>query len=345
MPGVVRHADHPLFFMTATPQQFDLFKRIIDPARRIVLTTHLNPDGDGIGSELALAAYLTESGKDVNILNHSATPDFYQFLDSGNTVRQFDPSAHARIIKEADVIIIVDTNHPDRIADLRDHVLESPAKKIVIDHHLDPHPFADLSVIDDSCAATGEIIFRLLEHLGASPLSPSAATALYAAIMTDTGSFRYPKTDGELHRIVAKLLDCGVDPVETYRQIYDQAPLNRIVLLGKALSTLETFHDGRVAVIAVDRNLFHQTGTTESDVERFVPFAMGIKGVQIGLLFVELQDHVKISFRSLGDIWVNRLAQEFGGNGHKNAAGARVNSTTLKDLKKSVVDRSHHYLL
>lgn len=331
--------------MAVTPQQLDAFKSLIGSARRIVLTTHINPDGDGLGSELALALYLSELGKEAVILNHSGTPDFYQFLDSRNLIRQFNAQSHAGIIRDADLVFVVDTNHPDRIAGLKDHVLASHAKKIVIDHHLDPDPFGDLLLIDDSSAATGEIVFRLLEHLGATRMSPAAATALYVAIMTDTGSFRYPKTDGDLHRIIATLLDCGADPVQTYERIYEQAPVNRIILLGKALSTLETHHDGRVSVLTITRDLFRETETSEPDVERFVPFAMGIKGVQIALLFTELEDHIKISFRSRGDIWINKLAQEFGGNGHKNAAGARVNNRTLKDLKKSVVDRSHSYLL
>lgn len=330
--------------MPATPQQFELFRRIIDSSTRIVLTTHINPDGDGIGSELALAAYLSELGKDPIILNHSSTPEFYQFLDPGELVTQFDPALHAETITRADAVIVVDTNHPDRTAGLKEHILASKAKKIIIDHHLDPDPFADLFLIDDSAAATGEIVYRLLDHLGLRRLSPAIATALYAAIMTDTGSFRYPKTDGDLHRVIANLIDSGANPVEIYRQIYDQAPLNRIVLLGKALSTLEIFHGGRVAVMTVDRALFRETGTSEPDVERFIPFAMGIKGVQIALLFVELDDHVKISFRSHGDIWINKLAVEFGGNGHKNAAGSRISNKPLKEIKKSVIDRSYDYL-
>jgi len=329
--------------MPVTPQQFDAFKSYIDAARRIVLTTHINPDGDGLGSELALALYLLEMRKDAVILNHSATPEFYRFLDRRNLICQFNEQSHAGIIRDADVVIIVDTNHPDRIAGLKEHVLASRAKKIVIDHHLDPDPFGDLLLIDDSSAATGEIIFRLLEHLGAQ-LSPAASTALYVAIMTDTGSFRYPKTDGDLHRAIATLLDCGADPVQTYEQIYEQAPVNRIILLGKVLSTLETHQGGRVSVMTITKALFRETETSEPDVERFVPFAMGIKGVQIALMFTELEDHIKISFRSRGDIWINKLAQEFGGNGHKNAAGARVSNMTLKDLKKSVVDRANSYV-
>jgi len=330
--------------MTLKPEQLNTFKSIIGSAGRIVLTTHINPDGDGLGSEVALALSLSELGKDAVILNHSATPDFYRFLDEANLIKQFDALRHAPVIKEADVVMIVDTNHPDRIASLKNEVLASRAKKIIIDHHLDPDPFGDLLLIDDSAAATGEIVFGLLHHLGIKQLSPAIATALYAAIMTDTGSFRYPKTDANLHRLVASLLDCGADPVMTYERIYEQSPVNRILLLGKALSSIETFYEGHVAAMTISQDLFRETGTAEPDVDRFAPYPMGIKGVQIALMFTELEDHIKISFRSRGDIWVNKLAQEYGGNGHKNAAGARVNNRTLKELKKSVIDRSHHYL-
>lgn len=330
--------------MTISGEQFDAFRKLLDSGRRFVLTTHISPDGDGLGSEVALAHYLDGLGKEVSVLNHSPTPDYYFFLDDGNFIRQFDPGRDAAIVQEADVIIVVDTNHPDRTAGLKDHILKSPAKKVVIDHHLEPDPFGDVFIIDESAAATGEIVFALLQQLQGVTVSPAIATALYTAILTDTGSFRFPKTDGDVHRVVATLIDCGADPVEIYHRIYEQAPINRLRLLGKVLAGMEAFHGGSVIVMTVPGTFFKETGTSENDVERFAPYALEIKGVQIALMFTELTNQIKVSFRSRGDIWINKLAQEFGGNGHKNAAGARIDGGVLADVRQSVIEHSLRYL-
>ena len=163
--------------------------------------------------------------------------------------------------------------------------------------------------------------------------------------MTDTGSFRFPKTDPELHRIVADLIEHGADPVDNYRRIYEQGTVNRLQLLGHVLSTLQVAHGGNVATMFVTREMFQRTGTSEEDIENFINYTLGIAGVQIGLLFTELPEGVKISFRSRGEVEVNKLAQEFGGNGHKNAAGARSNASQLETIINQVVDRSRAYLV
>ncbi len=329
--------------MNDITSSFDSFKAIVAASKRFILTTHINPDGDGIGSELALALSLEKLGKEAVIVNHSALPDFYEFLNTDKRIIRFDAARDSRLVQDADAIVIVDTNHPDRLASLKDPVLASHGRKIIIDHHLDPHPFADLLIIDDAAAATGEIVFRLLEHLKAG-ITARMASALYVAILTDSGSFRFPKTDGDLHRITASLIDLGADPVEIYGKVYEQSPVNRLRLLGSVLSGIELFHDGKVAVLTISQEDFAATGTAETDVERFIPFALEIKGVQIALMITELNGIVKISFRSRGDIWINKLAQEFGGNGHKNAAGARINHGNLSAVKKSLVEKSLHYL-
>ncbi|MEX0602531.1 MAG: DHHA1 domain-containing protein, partial [Bacteroidota bacterium] len=180
--------------------------------------------------------------------------------------------------------------------------------------------------------------------LGAEPFSPDIAAPLYVAIVTDTGSFRFHKTDAELHRLVARLIESGADPVELYRQVYDSGTPNRVHLLGKVLSTLRTAHGGKVAYLTVTRDMFAATGTTESETENFINYTLGIDGVQIGLMFTEMKDVVKISFRSKGGIGVNLLAREFGGNGHKNAAGARVEGVALAQVIPNVLEHSQRFL-
>lgn len=324
--------------------EFEQFGAIVDRASTFVLTTHVNPDGDGLGCELAIAAYLRAKGKRVSILNHSATPPNYLFLDPANDIQRYDPSRHESLIAEADVIVVLDSNHPDRLVSMQQAVLSSRATKVCIDHHLDTAPFADLYIIDEPATATGEIVFKLIAYLDGTALDKSVCATLYAAIMTDTGGFRYPKTDSEVHRIVAQLIDHGADPVEIYNQIFDQGSPNRLQLLGKVLAGLTLAHDGKLAYISVTREMLSQTSTTEIDTDSFIPYTLGIQGVQIGLMFTELAGGVKISFRSKGEIWINQLAKQFSGNGHKNAAGGRVMNSGINEVIPQVLQQAKTFL-
>jgi len=310
-----------------------------------VLTTHVNPDGDGLGSELALAGWLIAQGKTVHILNHSATPEVYLFLDPHKRIVQFQQELHAAVIAGAEVIVVLDTNHLDRLRSLQQHILDSKAVKICIDHHLDPAPFADHYVLDEDATSTGEIVYRLLVKLsGQQQLSPDIATSLYCAIMTDTGSFRYPRVDPEIHRIVAHLIECGADPVNIFHEVYEQWSPGRIRLLGETLASLQTAYDGKLAHVTITQEMLARTGTTEEDTDNFTIYPMSIRGVVAGVLFLELRSGLKISFRSKGDIPINELAKEFGGNGHKNAAGARIHTGTLKDVCERVVLSAAKYI-
>jgi phosphoesterase RecJ-like protein len=325
------------------PQEFEAFRHLIETGRTFVLTTHMNPDGDGLGCEIALKDYLAGRGKTASIINHSATPYYYQFLDPQQEIQQFRPDHHAAILQDADGIIVLDTNSPDRLASMKPYVLSSKARKVCIDHHLDKVEFADLYILDEPSAATGAIVYRLLEFLGVRHFSPTMATALYTAIMTDTGSFRFPKTDPTIHRQVARLIECGADPVRIYQNVYEQGSVGRLLLLSKVLSTLRTEANGKIACIVATKEMFQETGTSEVDTDNMINYTLSIKGVQIGLMLTELDGAVKIGFRSKGDIGIHKLAQEFGGNGHKNAAGARVPKSSLAELLPLVLERAQHY--
>ena len=326
-------------------KEFDACREIFEHKQRFVLSTHVNPDPDAIGSEIALASFLRARGKQVSVLNHSATPVNCLFLDPEHTISQFAPERHADLIANAEVIVVLDVNQSERTQSLHPFIVKSKASKICIDHHLERQPFADLYVVDEDAAATGEILFNLFLHCDQKSVSGDMATALYAAIMTDTGSFRFPKTDAALHRVVAGLIERGADPVHIYREIYEHGSATRLQLLGNVLSTLTLAHEGRVASVFATRNMFDKTATTAEDTENFVTYTLSIAGVQIGLMFTELTEGVKISFRSRGNIAVNKLAQEFGGNGHKNAAGARTSAQQLDAVITEVLERSRAYLV
>jgi phosphoesterase RecJ-like protein len=324
--------------------QYETFRTIIDSHSRFVLTTHVNPDGDGLGSEIALAVFLEKRGKQATILNHSPTPNNYMFLEDLHPILWFDAARHASIVENAEVILVVDTNHPDRLMTMKPFVESSNAVKVCIDHHLDPEEFADLYILDEPSTAAGEIIYRLISFLTDRAIDREIAVALYTAIMTDTGSFRYPKTDPEVHKIIAHLIQAGADPVAIHDFVYERNPINRIHLLGMALANIQLSAGGRIAYIILTKDMFKITKTYDVDTDIFVPYTLNIHGVQIGLLFSELEDTIKINFRSKGDIWVNELAKEFGGNGHKNAAGARLPDAKLAEVVPLVLEHAAAYL-
>lgn len=310
----------------------------------IVLTTHVNPDGDALGSELALASWLRTNGRKVSIINTSATPAVYRFLDPRGEVLTYDPSLHDPLLADAGMLILLDANDPGRTVRMEEAFVRSTAVKVCIDHHLDPSPFAQHAFIDPDATSTGEILFRLLFGTDSAAIPADCACALYCAIMTDTGSFRFPRVDPEIHTITARLIAAGADPVAIYNEVYNRWSNGRIHLLGEALSALRMSGGGRIASIAITRAMLDRTGTTEEDTDNFTAYPMSVAGVAIGILFVEVPGATKMSFRSHGDIPVNELARTFGGNGHRNAAGARVAGTVIADLEERVLAAAQQYL-
>lgn len=327
--------------MTATVEQI---RRTLGAHETFVLTTHVNPDGDGLGSELALARFLEKSGKQVTVINHSPTPDNYRWLDPEGRIVQFLPERDRDALLNAGCIVVVDTNHPERLRSLHPFVTQSRAAKVVIDHHLDPHPFADEYLIDAAATSTGEIVYRLIAAIDATLFDREIAQSLYTAIMTDTGSFRYPRTRPETHEIAARLLSFGVDPTAVYVNVYENWTPGRMRLLGEVLDSMKTAYSGALAYVVCTQHMFRETGTTEIETDNFTTYPMSIQGVRVGILFNELKDGVKISFRSKGSIPINLLAKEFGGNGHLNAAGARLFNASLDETVRSVVEKAAHFL-
>ena len=322
----------------------DAVAPLLSTPGRFVLTTHVNPDGDGLGAEIALACWLRDRGSRVRVINVSNTPAVYRFLDPGGLIAAYVPARDDADIAAADAILVMDMNHPDRLRDMREPVLASPAVKVCIDHHLDPDPFARWYVTDEDATSTGEIVFRILTRLNGGAVSPEIATALYCAIMTDTGSFRYPRVDEETHRIIGRLISAGADPVRIYSAVYEQWSQGRIRLLGETLAGLKTEYDGRLAHVTITQEMLRRTGTSEEDTDNFTTYPMSVSGVQVGILFLELPKGMKMSLRSKGNIAINELARVFGGNGHKNAAGARVDNGTIDDVRPRIISAAGPYL-
>lgn len=324
---------------------FNSILDLINDNNNFVITAHINPDGDAIGSELALARYLKSIGKQVKIINHSSTPEYLQFLiNDSSEIEFFEAASHREVIIQADIIFMLDINQLNRTGDLEESIRISQAKKICIDHHEFPEKFAHAEVIDTEKSSTGELIYDLLCE-AKFKLNYKIALPLYVAILTDTGSFKYDRTTPKVHRIVSELLKTGIDTKTVFREIYDKGTAGSLQLLGRALSSLTLVCGGKVSYMSVKRSDLVETGTSEEDVEGFVNYNLTIKDVEVGIFFFELEDGVKASFRSVSKVPVNKLAKEFNGGGHFHAAGVRITGQELELSIREILKETEKYLI
>lgn len=311
----------------------------INAHHHFIITTHVNPDGDAHGSELALARHLTALGKEATILNSDAVPRVYRFLDRERTLKSFSPKRHQAHLNQADVIFVLDASDGwPRTGRVGKRLAETHAVKICIDHHPDGSNFVDLAVIDDDAAATGELIFDLIRAMGGR-ITPAIAEALYVAILTDTGSFRFPKTSPRTHEIVANLLAAGVEPGKIYRRLYEQYPLALVRLKGHTLDALRTAARGQLAYVVLDQATLEAYGVRPADLDGFASLGQQVGGVRLTLFFVEMAGgQVKVSWRSDGSVAINGLAARSGGGGHASAAGATVKGTLAEIVPRLVAE-------
>ena len=315
-------------------------KEIILKNNSFLITTHVNPDADAIGSEIAFQRMLKLLGKKSAVVNHSETPYNIKFLDSENVVEKFDESKHKTLIDTSDVLIALDFNKSDRMVSMKNRFLESKSLKICLDHHQDPENFVDYLFIDSDYSATGHILFDFIKKTKIIQVNRSIAAPLYAAIMTDTGSFRFERTTANLHRLVAELLETGIDPTEIYSRLYDESKLSKIILLGKCLSSLKLIAHNQIGYMTIFQNDFRELDALESDTENFVNFIISVERVNLGILFIELKNGFKVSFRSKGKLPVNKLAEIFGGGGHINASGARFFDLKMEDSTPKILEQA-----
>ena len=316
---------------------------IINSNQSFLITTHVNPDADAIGSEIAFYELLKMLGKKSVIVNHSETPYNLKFLDSDSMIEKYHEALHISLFNSSDVLVALDFNRSDRMVSMQKAFSESRMLKICIDHHQDPEDFVDFLFIDNEYAATGHILYDFIKSTGIVKINKEIAAPLYAAIMTDTGSFRFERTTAELHRLVAELLDTGIDPTSIYDQLYDESKLSKIKLLGKCLSSLELIANNSIGYMILTQKDFSELNALESDTENFVNFIISIEGVKLGMLFIELKNGFKVSFRSKGKIPANKLAGIFGGGGHLNAAGARFRDSEMISMIPKILKEAENF--
>lgn len=295
--------------------------------KNILITTHLNPDGDALGSEIALAHYFKQIGLSFRILNSDPTPAFYEFLDLENMVQQFSPDTHGRLFATFDGCIIVDVSEFSRLGGMRDVVKDAAFPLACIDHHLSASRIAAAQVVDDRASSTGELVYDFLRSRNAK-FTKEIVDALYTCILTDTGSFRYSNTSPNTHRIAADLLEKKARFQKIYSELYESDSKNRAWLKGRLLANMHFESDDRFAWFVLSQDLLSQTKAHIWESEGFSELPRIVKNVEISIMFTESKDGtVKASFRSKGNVPINELARQFGGGGHKFAAGAALSMT------------------
>jgi len=294
----------------------------------ILLSVHISPDGDALGSQLALMLALEKMGKSVTAHNLDPVPEIYRFLPHADRIRTGLP-----VTGRYDAAIVLDADPPR--AGLFD--ASPPADVLInIDHHItNPSPWP-YTWLDPDAAATGEMIYNLIRQIGV-PVDRDIALCLYTAIITDTGSFRYSNTSPESMKISASLLEAGADPWLVTENVYESFAFRRLKLLGSVLASMERNEDGRVAWVVVTDEMYRRTGTSSEDTDNFINFIRSVKGVEVAILFRQIgAEEFKISLRSKGRVDLSGLAQYFGGGGHKNAAGGKVRGQLQEATEKVV---------
>lgn len=298
------------------------FVDFVSRHRRFVLTTHIRPDGDGLGSMLALAEVLERLGKQVQLTVASTLPERYRFLDPGGKIERFELPGEPW--RQADAAVVLDTGTWNQLGSFSHFLREFPGAKAVIDHHLTQDDLGAQRFVDVKAEATGRLVFEAIEALG-GPLLESVAGALFVALAMDTGWFRHSNTTAATFELAGRLVQAGARPDLLYDHLFEQSTLPRLKLTGLVLDRLQLIGDNRVAYTVIRRSDYQATGATPQDSEDLINYTRSLKGVEVGLLFMEQpKGGVKVSFRSRARVDVARLAEHFGGGGHRLASGAVV---------------------
>ena len=312
------------------------------PGQKVALSTHINSDGDGCGSEVALARLLGQMGITAHVVNPTPWPPMFTFLLGGDVRDRSSEGVSA--LEGIDRLIVLDISDVKRLGSLAPAVRAMKVPPLVIDHHLPgEEPPGTIHVTDVAACATGELVYDFAATLGLE-ITPAIATALYVAILTDTGGFRFSNTSPRCHAIAARLLSSGVDPEEMYRRIYASVPKGRMRLLRDALDSLEVDDANGLAWISIAAGALEKYEVSGEDLDGIAEYPRSVNGVKLALLFRDLgHGKVKISFRSVRGVDANALAKQFGGGGHARASGALV-SGTMDEVRGKVIAAARELL-
>lgn len=317
------------------------FKKELSSARKIVITTHVKPDADALGSSLGLYNYLMQKGHEVTVITPSDYPYFLTWMKGNDEVLDFssqtDREKALAKLSTAEIIFCLDFSALDRVNAIGDLIRKSNAYVVNIDHHQDPEDFADFRLWSTSAAATCELVYELIVALGDKDLIDKAiASCLYAGIMTDTGGFRHPNTTKNVHLVVAELLEAGADSAKIANLIYDSNSINRLKFIGFAITRrLVILKDLHTAYFVISKKDLKKYQSQTGDTEGLVNYALSLEGIKLAALFSEREDGIKISFRSSVEVPVNKFAADhFQGGGHVNAAGGKSSLSLRKTVAR-----------
>jgi len=311
--------------MTETIQQIT---EVIRSNSSFLLTSHEGPDGDAVGSTLALASFLRKIGKEVTVHLRDPVPELYHFLPGSDSVSSGIPD------REFDVAFVLDIGEKRR-AGTEFCNFKRSAVLVNLDHHLSCDNFGDHNLIDPGAAATGVLVYRIASAFG-YVFDRETALCLYVAIITDTGSFRYSNANREAFTVAGEMIECGVNAWDVAEQLYENQPQKRLELLGRCLPTLEVFMGGMAASVTVTLDMYAATNSNAELTDGFVNYPRSIRGVEVAIFFRQLEERkFKIGFRSKGKVNVAAFSAAMGGGGHHNAAGCTLDGT-LEEVKATV---------
>lgn len=294
-----------------------------------LIAAHENPDGDAVGSSLALAIFLSSMGKDVTIYSCDLLPENYSFLPMAETILYEIPD------RKYDICFVLDAGDLCRAGKKLGNC-NRIGKIINIDHHPDNRNFGTINLVDSNASATGVLVYRIMTAAGYS-IDYNTALCIYTAIVTDTGSFRYSNADQEAFQISGQMVSKGINPWFVAEKLYESQPRQRLDLLSLALSTLHVADRGDVASITVSLDMYEKTGATSDLTDGFINYPRSIRGVEVAVFFREIENGMfKVGFRSKGKVDVSALAAAFGGGGHHNAAGCKI-AGSIEDAMNKII--------
>ncbi len=322
-------------------EKISVLKNVLGTAKNIVITTHKGPDGDAMGSSLALFHFLKKFGHSVNVITPNEYADFLHWIPGNDEVLIYEGNENEaqRITKDAEVIFLMDFSNINRISDFAETVSDAKAVKVLVDHHQDPDiSIADIIFSDTLSCSTAQLVYEIIDAMDSTNyIDKNIAECLYVGILTDTGSFKYSSTSAKTHRIIAELIGAGADNAKIHDLIYDNSSANRIKLLGYCLNEkLLLYPENNSAIISLNAEELKRFKFQNGDTEGFVNYALAIKGIRFAVFITEKEGLVKLSLRSKGDFKVNEIASNyFNGGGHTNASGG-VSQESVDDTINTV---------
>ena len=310
--------------------------KFILESKKIGITYHVSPDGDAVGSVLALFNALKSLNKDCYIISKDTLSENLKFLKGSDEIT----GEITEPVDETDVVVVLDCGNLERVSA---NLKEFTGTIINIDHHLSNDKYGDINYIDSNAAATAEIVFELLNLMGISfekedSVIKDIGTCMYTSIVTDTGGYRHSNVTERTHRISAVLKKIGVDNTFIYQSLFDNKDFSRIKLIGKALSSMQLILNGKVALLEIDKNFTADLGIDIGDTSDIISYGLQIKGVEVTLLLKEVEDGVKASLRAKSYVDVRKIAEVFGGGGHIRASGIKIKNMSMEEAKYEILN-------